>query len=74
MNLGDGYKAIYGQLKEVSKKAGDYVAPGEVIGYISEPTKYYTTEGSNVYFQLKKDGKAVDSKEYLPQMAMDTLD
>ena len=26
VNLGDGYKAIYGQLKEVSKKAGDYVA------------------------------------------------
>ena len=36
--------------------------------------RYYTTEGSNVYFQLKKDGKAVDPKEYLPQMAMDTLD
>ena len=47
---------------------------GQVLGCVSEPTIYYTTEGSNVYFQLKKDGKAVDPKEYLPQMAMDTLD
>ena len=64
MNLGDGYKAIYGQLKEVSKKAGDYVAPGEVIGYISEPTKYYSEEGSNLYFELQKDDQPVDPMGY----------
>ena len=64
VNLGDGYKAIYGQLKEVSKKAGDYVAPGEVIGYISEPTKYYSEEGSNLYFELQKDDQPVDPMGY----------
>lgn len=64
VNLGDGYKAIYGQLKEVSKKAGDYVAPGEVIGYISEPTKYYSEEGSNLYFELQKDDQPIDPMGY----------
>ena len=64
MNLGDRYKAIYRQLKEVSKKAGDYVAPGEVIGYISEPTKYYSEEGSNLYFELQKDDQPVDPMGY----------
>lgn len=73
-DLGDGYAAVYGQLKELNFAKGDTPEAGQVLGYVSEPTKYYTTEGSNVYFQLKKDGKAVDPKEYLPQMAMDTLD
>ena len=69
-DLGDGYAAVYGQLKELNFAKGDTPEAGQVLGYVSEPT----TEGSNVYFQLKKDGKAVDPKEYLPQMAMDTLD
>ena len=73
-DLGDGYTAVYGQLKELNFAKGDTPEAGQVLGYVSEPTKYYTTEGSNVYFQLKKDGKAVDPKEYLPQMTMDTLD
>ena len=64
VDLGDGYQAIYGQLKEVPKQAGSYVEAGEVIGYISEPTKYYSEEGSNLYFQLLKDGTPVDPMTY----------
>lgn len=73
-DLGDGYTAIYGQLKELNAQKGDTIEAGQVLGYVSEPTKYYSTEGSNVYFQLQKNGKAVDPKEYLPEMSMDTLD
>ena len=62
-DLGDGYAAVYGQLKELNFAKGDTPEAGQVLGYVSEPTKYYTTEGSNVYFQLKKDGKAVDPKD-----------
>ena len=47
---------------------------GQVLGYISEPTKYYVSEGSNVYFKLLKDNKPVDPKEYLPQMEIKALD
>lgn len=60
MDLGDGYSAIYGQLKELNFKVGDLVEEGQVIGYISEPTKYYTVEGSNLYFEFEKDGVPQD--------------
>lgn len=65
VNLGDGYQAIYGQLKELNFEVGDYVEAGHVLGYISEPTKYYSVEGSNLYFELLKDGAPVDPVEYL---------
>ena len=73
-DLVDGYTAIYGQLKELNFKKGDMVEAGQTIGYVGEPTKYYSTEGSNVYFELQKDGKPVNPKEYLPEMPMNTLD
>lgn len=60
MDLGDGYSAIYGQLKEVPYEVGDIVGKGKLMGYIAEPTKYYSVEGSNLYFALQKDGEPVD--------------
>ena len=56
MNIGDNYELIYGQLKEVAVAQGDVVEQGELLGYVSEPTKYYCEEGSNLYFAMKKDG------------------
>ena len=64
VDLGDGYQAIYGQLKEVPYEVGDYVENGSTIGFISEPTKYYSVEGSNLYFELQKDGTPVNPVEY----------
>lgn len=65
-DLGDGYTAVYGQLKEVPVSVGDMVESGQVVGYISEPTKYFAVEGSNVYFQLLKNGVPIDPEEILP--------
>ena len=65
-DLGDGYTAVYGQLKELNFEVGDMVESGQVVGYVSEPTKYFSVEGSNVYFQLLKDGKPIDPEEILP--------
>ena len=65
VDLGDGYQAVYGQLKEVPLEEGEWVASGDIIGYVSEPTKYYSVEGANLYFQLLKDGQSVDPMEYL---------
>lgn len=73
-DLGDGYTAIYGQLKELNFKTGDMVEAGQVIGYVSEPTKYYSTEGSNLYFELQKDGKSINPKDFLPELPMNTID
>ena len=64
MDLGDGYTAIYGQLKEVPYNVGAYVEAGNTIGFVNEPTKYYSLEGSNLYFELQKDGSPVDPVEY----------
>lgn len=64
VDLGDGYEAIYGQLKELNFAKGDYVEAGHVLGYIGEPTKYFTVEGSNLYFELDKDGTPVDPVAY----------
>jgi septal ring factor EnvC (AmiA/AmiB activator) len=64
VELGDGYEAVYGQLKELNFKEGDYVESGHVLGYVSEPTKYYSVEGSNLYFKLQKEGIPVNPVEY----------
>ena len=51
VDLGDGFEAIYGQLGELHVKEGDRVEEGVLIGYLGEPTKYYSVEGCNLYFQ-----------------------
>lgn len=65
IDLGNGYEAIYGQLKEVAVKSGDYVEAKTILGYISEPSKYYSIEGSNLYFAVRKDGQPVNPLEFL---------
>lgn len=60
MNLGDGYELTYGQLDNLQVYTGDYVKAGEVLGTVAAPTKYYSVEGSNVYFKLTKDGTPVN--------------
>ena len=42
------------------------VKKGTTIGYIAQPTKYYSTEGTNLYFEMKKDGEPIDPIAYLP--------
>lgn len=60
VNIGNGYKITYGQLKDVAVTNGSYVERGSVIGYVSSPTKYYSMEGTNVYFSLTLNDKPVD--------------
>ena len=65
VDLGDGYEAIYGQLKDVKVKAGERIQQGEIIGCLNEPTKYYSVEGCNLYFQLLENGEPRNPMEYL---------
>lgn len=65
VNIGNGYRLVYGQLKEAAAAEGDVVEAGSILGYISEPTRYYVKEGSNLYFQMTKDGAPVDPVLYL---------
>lgn len=66
MDMGNGYQAVYGQLKDVNVEQGQTVASGTVIGSVNAPTKYFTKEGSNLYFALSKDGTPLDPALYLP--------
>ena len=66
MELGNGYQAIYGQLTDLDVAEGDTVTKGSIIGYVAAPTIYYSEEGSNLYFAMKKDGEPIDPIAYLP--------
>ena len=60
MELGNGYELTYGQLENITVSEGSYVNVGDSIGTVATPTKYYSTEGTNVYFKLTKDGEPVN--------------
>lgn len=59
-SIGSGYSLVYGQLDNVKLKVGDTIKEGEVIGKVADPSKYYTVEGSNLYFQVLKDESTID--------------
>ena len=67
VDLGNGYQTIYGQLQEIRVQEGQMLNQGDVIGYIEDPTKYYTVEGPNLYFQLLRDGKPENPLEYMAE-------
>ncbi|MEG0216225.1 MAG: M23 family metallopeptidase [Hungatella sp.] len=65
LDLGNDYLATCGQLKEVQVVADEYLKEGQILGYVAEPTKYYSVEGSNVFFELQHQEKAIDPLDYL---------
>ena len=62
MSIGDKYSVVYGQLKadSVALSVGDSVSKGDTIGTIAKPSKYYSVEGSNLYFQVMEDDQTVN--------------
>lgn len=65
LDLGNDYTAVCGQLKEVAAVEGEYLEKGQLLGYVAEPTKYYSVEGSNLYLELMHKDQAVDPLDYL---------
>lgn len=65
VNIGNGYVTTYGQLDNVSLKKGSTVVAGNKIGTVAQPSKYYTAEGSNIYFKLMKGDTSVDPTSFL---------
>lgn len=58
--IGDDFKVVYGQLKDLTVSKGDEVSEGQVIGKIAKPTKYYSVEGANLYYQVKQKSETVN--------------
>jgi len=65
LDLGNGYTAVCGQLKEIPVVENEYLHKGDVMGYVAEPTKYYSVEGINLYFELLCGDEPVDALDYL---------
>jgi len=65
LDLGDGYQVTYGQLSEINVSEGEYVDAGDSLGIVAAPTKYYSIEGSNLYFEMTKDGVSVNPEGML---------
>ena len=65
LDLGNDYTVTCGQLKEITAVQGEYLEAGQLLGYVAEPTKYYTIEGSNIFLEMRHGDKTVDPLDYL---------
>ena len=65
INVGNDYRMIYGQLKDVPVTEGQAVSSGSVLGSVAQPTRYYLEEGPHLYFAMTRDDIPVDPKLYL---------
>jgi len=45
---------------------GEVLQAGDMVGFVADPTKYYSLEGSNLYIAVTKDGVPVDPMSLLP--------
>ena len=66
LDLGNGYEVTYGQIKDMMYIEGDRVSRGTQIATVAKPTKYYSVEGSNLYFAMKKNGETANAEYLLP--------
>ena len=65
LDLGNDYSVTCGQLKDIQVVENEYMEQGQIIGYVSEPTKYYSVEGTNLFLEMKHQDKTVDPLDYL---------
>ncbi len=65
VEMGNGYVVTYGQLRDIQIEKGVALEEGELIGYVANPTKYFTIEGAHLYIKMTKDGVVVDPLDYL---------
>ena len=66
LNLGNGYEVTYGQVTDLLYQEGQKVNRGQQIATVAAPTIYYSVEGSNLYFAMRKDGETKNAEALLP--------
>lgn len=65
-DIGNGFSLVYGQLADdLTCKVGDKVKEGDAIATVDEPTKYYSVEGSNLYFMVMENNQTKNPMLYL---------
>ena len=58
----DSFSSSYSHLKSATVKVGDNIKEGQVIGYVGNTG---LSKGSHLHYEVLKNGKAVDPKDYL---------
>ena len=64
INHGDGYKSVYMHMNYFIVKVGDYVAQGQVIGYVGTSGM---SNGYHLHFGISYTGEYVNPLEYIEQ-------
>jgi septal ring factor EnvC (AmiA/AmiB activator) len=59
---GERYYTIYGHLSEITRKNGEELARGEILGRVGDSD---SLSGTKLYFELRKDGRSVDPLTWL---------
>lgn len=62
INHGDGYSSIYMHMTYFTVGAGEYVAPGQVIGYVGDTGD---TTGPHLHLGIFYDGVSVNPMDYI---------
>ena len=62
---GDGFRSIYMHMTQYIVKSGDYVVPGQIIGYVGSTG---LSSGNHLHFGISKNGVYVNPMEYIPSV------
>ena len=62
LNHGDGFRSIYMHMTHYIVKQGDYVAPGQIIGYVGNTG---LSKGAHLHFGISYQGTYVNPMEYI---------
>lgn len=65
IDMGNGYKAVYGQLMNLRVREGDFVEVNQIIAEVAPVSAYYVEEGCNLYFALTRDEAPVNPIEFM---------
>lgn len=62
LNHGDGFRSIYMHMTNYIVNQGDYVAPGQIIGYVGNTG---LSKGNHLHFGISYHGTYVNPMEYI---------
>lgn len=65
LDLGNGYEATIGQLKDIAVQPEQIVKAGDVIACLNVPTRYFSVEGEHLFLEMTLNGQTVDPLTYL---------
>lgn len=62
INHGDGYRSVYMHMIHYTVSAGDFVAQGQIIGYVGNTG---LSKGNHLHFGISYNGEYVNPMEYI---------